>query len=103
MVGSGLTHEGGIMRRLATLAVVGVSVLMAPTAASGQYTFGDWASDHGYSPGDVMPSEVDAAVSSPPIDGLSGIGEFDWTTTPTTELNLRSNHISSLEPGQTFV
>ena len=47
------------MQRLATLAVV--AALISPTVASGQdYTFGDWARDQGYEPGDVMPSVVDA-------------------------------------------
>jgi hypothetical protein len=33
-----------------------VAALISPTVASGQdYTFGDWARDHGYSPGDVIP------------------------------------------------
>ena len=49
------------MQRLATLAVV--AALISPTVASGQdYTFGDWARDQGYEPGDVMPEEVDANV-----------------------------------------
>jgi hypothetical protein len=40
---------------LAILAVV--AALMSPTAASGQdYSFGDWAKDEGYSPGDVLPN-----------------------------------------------
>ena len=64
-------------------------------AASGQdYTFGDWARDEGYEPGDVMPSEVDTQCPydgcSPAIDSLDGIGEFDWTTTPTTRLDTRN-------------
>jgi hypothetical protein len=75
------------MRRLATLAVV--AALISPAVASGQdYTFGDWARNHGYSPGDVMPEEVWANSSSPAIDNLDGISEFDWTTTPTLRLSL---------------
>ena len=85
------------MRWLATLAVVVVSALMSPTAASG-YTFGDWASDNGYSPGDVMP-ERGGRQRFLAIDSLDGIGEFDWTTTPTTELYLDDNQISSIESG----
>jgi hypothetical protein len=82
------------MRRLATLAVV--AALISPTAASGQnYSFGDWARDQGYSPGDVMPSDVRAVAAG--IDSLDGIGEFDWTTTPTTTLYLMSNQISGIE------
>ena len=61
-------------------------VLMLPTTASGQYTFGDWANDHGFDHGDAMPSEVWADNSS--IDSLDGIGDFDWTTTPTWKLCL---------------
>jgi hypothetical protein len=61
------------MRRLATLAVV--AALISPTVASGQdYTFGDWARDHGYSPGDVMPGVVYAVRSFPPIDSLDASG-----------------------------
>jgi hypothetical protein len=73
---------------------------MSPTAASGQdYTFGDWARDQGYSPGDVMPSWVDAVCwgCTSKIDSLDGIGEFDWTTTPTLQLDLEGNQISSIE------
>jgi hypothetical protein len=84
------------MRRLATLAVV--AALISPTAASGQdYSFGDWARDQGYSPGDVMPASVRAFNG--PIDSLDGIGEFDWTTTPTVELDLHDNQLSSIESG----
>ena len=86
------------MRRLATLAVVVVSALVGPTVASGQnYSFGDWARDHGYSPGDAMPGHTWAANSSPAIDNLDGIGEFDWTTTE--QLFLHDNRISSIEAG----
>ena len=82
------------MRRLATLAVA--AALLSPTVASGQdYTFGDWARDQGYEPGDVMPDEVYAQFSS--IDSLIGIGEFDWTTTPTWYLVLFGNQLSSIE------
>jgi hypothetical protein len=83
------------MRWLVTFVVVGLS----PTMALGQYTFGDWARDQAYLPGDAMPQEVDAHHSSPPVDSLTGIGEFDWTTTPTTILQLYRNAISSIEPG----
>jgi hypothetical protein len=102
VLGPDLTHDGGhVMRRLAILAVV--AALMPPTEASGQnYTFGDWARDHGYSPGDVMPRRVCTGCSSYSpcslaIDSLNGIGEFDWTGTPTTRLNLDFNQTSSIE------
>jgi hypothetical protein len=84
------------MRRLATFAVV--AVLISPAAASGQdYTFGDWARDQGYSPGDVMPDAVWAVGAG--IDSLGGIGDFNWTTRPTWYLNLSDNQISSIESG----
>ena len=96
VLGCDLTLDRGcIMRRLATLAVV--AALMSPTVASGQYTFGDWARDQGYSPGDVMPSKVWADGAG--IDSLDGIGEFDWNTTPTIELSLGFNVLSSIESG----
>jgi hypothetical protein len=73
VLGCGLTFDRGcVMRRLAVLAVV--AALMLPTAASGQYTFGDWARDRGYSPGDVMPGVVYAVRSFPPIDSLDASG-----------------------------
>jgi hypothetical protein len=84
------------MQRLVTLAVVIVSALMLPTTVSGQYVFGDWARDEGYTPGDAMPSQVRAVFSS--IDSLDGIGDFDWMTTPATQLWLYGNQLSSIEP-----
>jgi hypothetical protein len=86
------------MRRLATVAVVVVSAWMSSVAALAQYSFGDWARDQGYSSGDVMPFVVDVN-GSPAIDNLSGIGEFDWTTTPTRELYLDGEQLSSIESG----
>ena len=68
------------------------------TVASGQdYSFGDWARDQGYEPGDVMPEEVDAESSG--IDNLNGVGQFDWTTAPTRRLWLLDNQLSSIEAG----
>ena len=84
------------MQRLATLAVV--AALVWSTVASGQgYSFGDWARDQGYEPGDVMPEEVDAESSG--IDSLNGVGQFDWTTAPTRRLWLLDNQLSSIEAG----
>jgi hypothetical protein len=84
------------MRQLAMLAVV--AALFSPTVASGQdYSFGDWARDQGYSPGDVMPQDVWTGPAG--IESLDGIGEFDWATTPTTFLDLNHNPISSVESG----
>jgi hypothetical protein len=83
------------MRRMAVLAVV--AVLISPTVASAQYTFGDWARDQGYEPGNVMPEVVKAWLAG--IDSLDGIGEFDLTTTPTTMLWLDENQLSSIESG----
>ncbi|OHB74859.1 MAG: hypothetical protein A2W31_15170 [Planctomycetes bacterium RBG_16_64_10] len=78
--------------------MVVVAALTPPTAVLG-YSFGDWASDHGYSPSDALPDEMWANNSSPPIDRLDGIGEFDWTTTPTTELWLDQNQLSTVGSG----
>jgi hypothetical protein len=44
-----------------------------------------------------MPENVFADDSA--IDSLDGIGEFDWTTTPTTYLGLASNRLSSIKAG----
>jgi hypothetical protein len=86
------------MRWLAALAVV--AVLMSPAAATGQdYTLGDWARDQGYLPGDTMPGWVDAQKSSPSIEGLSGVSEFNWTAAPTVELWLQYNQISGIKSG----
>jgi hypothetical protein len=88
------------MRWLVTLAVV--AALISPTAASG-YSFGDWASDQGYSPGAIMPDEVSNACAfgscANAIDSLDGIGEYDWTTTPTLQPDLSFNRISSIQSG----
>ena len=62
-----------------------------------EYTFGDWASDQGYSSGATMPETVTASGTS--ITDLAGIGDYDWTTTPTTALALINNQISSIESG----
>ena len=84
------------MQRLATLAVL--AALILPTVASGQdYTFGDWARDRGYEPGDVMPYRMHAQFSD--MDSLDGIDEYDWTTTPTWYLSLTANHLTSVESG----
>ncbi|MFV1981250.1 MAG: leucine-rich repeat domain-containing protein, partial [Rhodothermia bacterium] len=72
-------------------------VLMSATTASGQYTFTDWARDHGYST--VMPGRVDASYSSPAIESLNGIERFDWTTIPTTVLILSGNELRNIESG----
>lgn len=70
-------------------------LVLSPTSAWGQYSFGDWARDQGYSPGDAMPDLVDASSSD--IDSLAGIGDFDWNATPTSQLRLDENQISSIK------
>jgi len=87
------------MQRLAVSVVVVLSALIWPAAVFGQYTFGDWASEHGYSSGDAIPRSVLANSSIPPIESLAGIAEFDWRTTPTRLLWLDDNAISSIESG----
>lgn len=81
------------MRRVTIGVAVVVSALISPTGASG-VTFGEWASSQGHSPGAVMPSQVDATSAS--IDSLSGVGDYDWTSTPTTELILANNELTSI-------
>ena len=44
-----------------------------------------------------MPYEVYAAYAS--IDSLAGIGNYNWTTTPTTWLYLYANQITRIESG----
>jgi Leucine-rich repeat (LRR) protein len=82
------------MRRLATLAVV--AALISPLTASGQdYSFGDWARDNGYSPGDRLYEEVWAYGAG--IDSLDGMDQFDWCCT--WGLDLGENQLSSIESG----
>jgi uncharacterized protein YjbI with pentapeptide repeats len=86
------------MWRSAAVVVV-VSALMSPTTALGlNRTFGDWAKDQGYSPGDVMPEWVNVTRTPAAIDSLHGISEFSWTDTPTATLSMQHNQISSIEP-----
>jgi hypothetical protein len=60
-------------------------------------TFGDWAISQGWPAGHIMPNSVGAWSAS--IDSLAGIGDYDWTTTPTRYLYLNSNQIASIESG----
>ena len=82
------------MRPLPILAVVVVSAWMSPTAASA-YTFGDWASDQGYNPGDVLSYEVYAVQSL--IGSLNGIGDYEWGQT--NYFSLWDNQLLSIESG----
>ncbi len=84
------------MRSLTIGISIVVASLLVPTAASG-ITFGEWASGQGYSSGAVMPDWVVATSSS--IDSLSGLGDYNWTATPTQDLWLFENQISNIEPG----
>ena len=81
------------MRRLALLAAATVLISSA-TASAQTYTFGDWARDRGYEPGDAMPGLVRAEKAG--IDSLDGIQDFDWTYT--WGLWADENDISSIEP-----
>ncbi len=89
---------GGLVA-LATSLTVTLAVLMCPNTAQADYTFGDWASDQGYNPGDAMSWSVDAGASSPAIDSLGGIDDYNWTTAPTIRLYLKNNQISNIESG----
>jgi Leucine-rich repeat (LRR) protein len=88
------------MRWLTTTAAVIVAAFLSPSTASA-ITFSEWATNNGYSPGDVMPAEleIDEYRSPTPITSLSGLGDYNWTATPTTRLFLNHNQISSIETG----
>ena len=81
---------------LRSLAAALLLIVLSPLATMGQYTYGDWARDHGCSLGDVMPYEVDTRDNLPPFNNLAGIGDYDWTTTPTRMLCLEDNEISNI-------
>lgn len=107
------------MRWQAVLVLAASVLYLLPGAASG-YSFGEWASDYGYSPGALMPTEMRDAIGAG-IDNLNGIGDYDWTATQKLWLNetqltaieadslsglthlsylsLYDNHISSIEAG----
>lgn len=72
------------------------AMLMSPSAATA-ITFGQWATSQGYSPNDAMPEVVFAPLVF--IDDLDGIGDYNWTTTPTITLVLAANFLSSIETG----
>jgi len=63
------------MKRIIFLVMV--PIVLGPTSLTtvSGITFGDWASDHGYGLGAVLPDMVNAKRSS--IDDLNGIGDFD--------------------------
>lgn len=81
------------MQRLVSGAVVLCWGLLSANGAWG-ITFPQWASNQGYDPNDVMPSILNASSSH--IDSLAGIDNYDWTTTPTTELNLTLNNLTGI-------
>ena len=76
--------------------MLAVAVVWTPVPVSA-ITFGQWATNQGYSPDDAMPEEVNASDSL--IDSLDGIGDYNWTATPTTALRLWDNQLSSIETG----
>ena len=81
----------------AIIALAAAVVLVLPTDAWA-ITFEQWATNQGWSAGRVMPAQVEIH-SLASIDSLAGIANYDWTTTPTTELNLSLNRITSIESG----
>jgi len=85
---------------LSLMAVLGIVLsLPADARAATEYTFAEWATTEGYSSGAIMPTSVEADGTTPAITSLAGIGDYDWTTTPTERLYLHSNQISSIESG----
>ena len=82
--------------RPAVIALV-AAVVLIPPASVRAITFEEWATGQGWSAGHVMSVTVDARSAS--IDSLVGIGNYDWTTTPTANLFLSYNQITSIAPG----
>jgi hypothetical protein len=61
-----------------------------------------WARDYeDDAPGDAMPGVLEARSTDRDhtINSLRDIGEFDWTSTPTTKLYLSGNQLTSIESG----
>ena len=87
----GLTRPG-----IFTVGMLAWALVLLPPSDARAITFGEWATGQGW-PDDVAPDVVYAANAS--IDSLAGIGDYDWTTTPTTYLDLSSNQITSVESG----
>ena len=83
------------------LAVCGVvvswAVLTIAATDARAITFGQWATNQGWPAGYVTPAAVYAPDGS--IDSLAGIGNYNWTATPTTTLDLYCNQITSIESG----
>ncbi|MBN1590454.1 MAG: leucine-rich repeat domain-containing protein [Pirellulales bacterium] len=88
-----MTKHSGILR---AIGLVFALILFLPHAASA-ITFFEWSVNHGYGLGDALPATVDASFES--VHSLAGMSSFDWTTTPTTELNLVGNQITTIAPG----
>jgi hypothetical protein len=90
------------MKRFATSVVM--AALCCSTASA--VTFGERATSKGINPGHVMPAWVYAngrcsfaTCEEYQIDSLDGIGDYDWITTPTTELDLGNNCLASVGTG----
>ena len=96
-----MSAEKSRWSHLTVISLVAAVSLIAPTSARAS-TFSDWATLHGWTTGYVVPGAVYAnyspfSTTNPPIDSLTGIGNYDWATTPTTILDLSGNGITSVE------
>ncbi|MBN2216465.1 MAG: leucine-rich repeat domain-containing protein [Pirellulales bacterium] len=76
--------------------LVFLALFLSPTTTRA-VTFADWAAANGYGPGAVLPQTVSAQSSS--IDVLTGLGAYNWTTTPTECLDLHNNQIAAIAGG----
>lgn len=92
-----LLSNGFGVTRTRIMAAMCVAGIVFSTSTASAITFGEWAASEGYSPGDVMPDRVRASEAS--IDSLAGIGDYDWSTTPTINLWLNGNQLTSIDSG----
>ncbi len=79
------------------LLIVAVAVVLSLPAATEAYTFGEWATAEGYNPLVSLPKIMTAHNSG--LTSLLGVGNYNWTATPTTYLGLGRNQLSSIESG----
>ena len=90
-------HIPRLIPRFVSFLIIVAGIAVIP-AAHADYTFGDWATDHGYPVNAAMPGTVDASDSTPAIDSLNGFGDYDWTDAPTTGMYMYNNRISDITP-----
>jgi hypothetical protein len=82
--------------RCFTVALIALGLLLIPSGDARAITFSEWASSQHW-PDNIAPDWVCAIGES--LDSLAGISNYDWTTTPTTTLELTDNRIKIIESG----